>query len=364
MINYDGIVYDEERIKEACSLLTEIQKDLNDVDNTLYKGVMKVAYATGFSLVEQDERAIDMKMPEKLMIQCREETSSLSNDLNNQVNLIESFLKEGEEKVSSGTTSGVIEMEAAAGGVSQVLYGPPPSQEEEVVSDVIEEVIEGNQALYAPYPGGNTGSGVIEGVIEGNQALYAPPPGGNTGSGVIEGTIEDIVEGNQLLYGPYPGGNTGSDVIEGTIEDVVEGNQLLYGPYPGGSSGFVQENVEQVLYGPPPSPSTSTPVSPDPQFREDTSKGSEDLDPISNHTSNPSTESESTTITPVDVASAAPQYSAIPETGIAKEFQMVDYAVPAAIGAISGAVGLGVSKGMKKSIDEEDEDEEEEEKDK
>ncbi|MBP5678292.1 MAG: hypothetical protein J6X28_00495 [Bacilli bacterium] len=107
MSNYrDGdIVFNPEKVKESRDLMDEIREDLYDADVLLYDAVMKVGYAMGIQYVEEEEPAIDMRMPEKLMIQCRDDAKTLSDNFDYQVKLIEAFLYEESQKTSPPTVA-------------------------------------------------------------------------------------------------------------------------------------------------------------------------------------------------------------------------------------------------------------------
>lgn len=85
-------IYDEASIRDGRSLLTEIRNDISDLDQQLYDGIMKISYANGFDQVDQENSEIDLRMPEKLLIQCREEVKGITDALNNQTHLINSYL--------------------------------------------------------------------------------------------------------------------------------------------------------------------------------------------------------------------------------------------------------------------------------
>ena len=55
MSNDFGIQYNEGQVQDAIALFQDIQNDLIDVDYLLYRAVMDIAYAKGFSFLEQDD---------------------------------------------------------------------------------------------------------------------------------------------------------------------------------------------------------------------------------------------------------------------------------------------------------------------
>ncbi len=135
----EDLIYNREKIQEARDLLDEIKDDIADVDYELYDAVMKIGYAYGIDEIERDNTSIDLRVPEQLMIQCREETTGIRDNLSNQVHLIEGFLA-GEggssgasaelvnistEEVQGKTGTGTVEETGELIGVAQPLYGPP-----------------------------------------------------------------------------------------------------------------------------------------------------------------------------------------------------------------------------------------------
>ena len=85
------LVYNEDEMDFARSLMQEIQNDLYDADCLLYDAVMKISYAPGINQVEFDNHNIDLRMPESYMIQCREETKVLADTLNEKITMIDQY---------------------------------------------------------------------------------------------------------------------------------------------------------------------------------------------------------------------------------------------------------------------------------
>ena len=366
MNNYgaEDLMYNPERVKDARDLLQEIKDDIYDADCMLYDGVMKVAYSYGVENVEQEDTAIDMRMPEKLMIQCREETSNVSDTLDNQVQLIENFLHGEDVSSAQARRSGTVtaEMTDLGGGIyeesgtmPQLLYGPPNQMPST-------DVVTTQQLLYGPPPSTIM---PMTGVSTLPQLLYGPPS-------------QTPITSVQTLYGvPRPG--------IGTLPPVtvpMTSVQALYGvPSPGiGTLPPVPVPMTsiQALYGPPgmipkpavPTPTTfivevpKTPVTqppvvipttsaPTPQFRETPTA----LAPHSGVSLEPSSPVGSGSGSGSSGGTSTIAYSAIPQTGVGKKNRFEDYIVPAAVGAISGAAGVAVSRKLKKDIDNEEEEE-------
>ena len=279
------IIFDEAKLSSAQDLLDEIKEDLVDTDNLLYDAVMKISRANGIDAVEVDDAAIDMRMPERLMIQCREDTKNVSDTLDNQIVKITTF--SGNEKVSgAGTpqnrvtvtheedetiyikdengntrpaTQAEIDqmmgkkpasgMQVAMTSPNQVLYGPPPGGD--IKPTPVEGPIEGPiQALYGPPPGGDEPVPVIN---TRPQVLYGPPPTG----GDMPTPITSPVTRPQVLYGPPP---TGGDMPT-PITSPVTRPQVLYGPPPGYEDPIpTPVTSPQALYGPPPGYEDPTPI--------------------------------------------------------------------------------------------------------
>ncbi len=376
------LIYNREKIQDARDLLDEIKDDIADVDYELYDAVMKIGYAYGIEEIERDNTTIDLRVPEQLMIQCREETTGIRDNLSNQVHLIEGFLA-GEGGTPSGASAElvnvsteVIDGKTGTGegeaseliGVAQPLYGPPSGMQPKY-GVVCPPDVQPKYGVVCP-PG--------EGPV---QSLYGPPPTVPVVQpkyGVVCPPGDPTV---QPLYG-VPTPPTTVPIVQpkyGVVCPPGEGPvQALYGPPP--TVPVVQPKygvvcpptdptvIVQPKYGvvcPPTDPTvivqpkygvvcqpttpqqlevyipattpvtvpvTSPPIvttpATDPQFRITTGHESPLAEPKGS--GEPSTVS----------------FNAIPNTGklMEKEFKLESYAVPTAIGAMAGIAGVQASE--------------------
>ena len=235
MSNTAEIKYNKEQANYGIEQLKQCQKELYEADVLFYKGVMALAQAKGIDLILTEDAGINLYMPERIVIECREEITHLIEDITTKIALIEGFNDEPKEPVETIQRRELIEERATV----QPMYAPPGKPVVPI------EGRPGPQLLYAP-PSVNPGE-----PIEGTpivQPMYAPP--GVQPIGPIEGT-----PGPQLLYAPPSVNPIGP--IEGT--PIV---QPMYAP-PG-----IEERVSvpQMIYAPPsvttpeyePIPNTST----------------------------------------------------------------------------------------------------------
>ena len=234
MSNTAEIKYNKEQANYGIEQLKQCQKELYEADVLFYKGVMALAQAKGMDLILTEDAGINLYMPERIVIECREEITNLIEDITTKIALIEGFNDEPKEPVETIQRRELIEERATV----QPMYAPPGKPVVPI------EGRPGPQLLYAP-PSVNPGE-----PIEGTpivQPMYAPP---GVEIGPIEGT-----PGPQLLYAPPSVNPIGP--IEGT--PIV---QPMYAP-PG-----IEERVSvpQMIYAPPsvttpeyePIPNTST----------------------------------------------------------------------------------------------------------
>ena len=273
------LVYNEERINDAQVLLEEIKNDLYDTDCLLYDAVMKISYAPGIEHVEGDDAAIDMRMPEKLMIQCREETKSISDTLNNQVSLIQSYSSQ-----SAGTAKGSSEKT----GVLKRKPSQSPSGEEELYQEAKTdnntlEKLEVNKSLSDKQLSGTTSIGdAAKAIIKkemnsptGTAQLYQQAQKSSNGLEKLVKKVSDSPSGTVQLSKEAKVGtaaavaivkksaetnsalekltnNTKATIRSQLVEDYtteIEPVQDLYGPPTGNYSTEIEP--VQDLYGPP-----------------------------------------------------------------------------------------------------------------
>ena len=224
MSNTTEIKYNKEQANYGIEQLKQCQKELYEADVLFYKGVMALAQAKGIDLILTEDAGINLYMPERIVIECREEITQLIEDITTKIALIEGFNDEPKEPVETIQRRELIEERATV----QPMYAPPGKPVVPI------EGRPGPQLLYAP-PSVNPGE-----PIEGTpivQPMYAPP--GVQPIGPIEGT-----PGPQLLYAPPSVNPIGP--IEGT--PIV---QPMYAP-PGVEIGPIEGTPgPQLLYAPP-----------------------------------------------------------------------------------------------------------------
>ena len=198
MSNTAEIKYNKEQANYGIEQLKQCQKELYEADVLFYKGVMALAQAKGIDLILTEDAGINLYMPERIVIECREEITHLIEDITTKIALIEGFNDEPKEPVETIQRRELIEERATV----QPMYAPPGKPVVPI------EGTPGPQLLYAP-PSINP-IGPIEGtpIV---QPMDAPP--GVQPIGPIEGT--PIV---QPMYAP-PG-----------IEERVSVPQMIYAP--------------------------------------------------------------------------------------------------------------------------------------
>ena len=207
------IKFNKEQANYGIEQLKQCQRELYEADKLFYKGIMALASAKGMDLILKEDAGINLYMPEKIVIECREEIASLIEEISSKIALVEGFNEEPKE------------------GTDTVQYRKAESTEEIVKAP-------GAQPLYGvPTPDRPIEGGTVPGPI---QALYAPP-------GAIN-PIE-VTPGAQPLYGvPTP-------EIVGPIEGGVDPGpiQALYAPpgVVGPIEGVIEPGPIQALYAPP-----------------------------------------------------------------------------------------------------------------
>lgn len=177
MSNTAEIKYNKEQANYGIEQLKQCQKELYEADVLFYKGVMALAQAKGIDLILTEDAGINLYMPERIVIECREEITNLIEDITTKIALIEGFNDEPKEPVETIQRRELIEERATV----QPMYAPPGKPVVPI------EGTPGPQLLYAP-PSVNPGE-----PIEGTpivQPMYAPPG------------IEERVSVPQMIYAP------------------------------------------------------------------------------------------------------------------------------------------------------------------
>ena len=177
MSNTAEIKYNKEQANYGIEQLKQCQKELYEADVLFYKGVMALAQAKGIDLILTEDAGINLYMPERIVIECREEITNLIEDITTKIALIEGFNDEPKEPVETIQRRELIEERATV----QPMYAPPGKPVVPI------EGTPGPQLLYAP-PSINP-IGPIEGtpIV---QPMYAPPG------------IEERVSVPQMIYAP------------------------------------------------------------------------------------------------------------------------------------------------------------------
>lgn len=177
MSNTAEIKYNKEQANYGIEQLKQCQKELYEADVLFYKGVMALAQAKGMDLILTEDAGINLYMPERIVIECREEITNLIEDITTKIALIEGFNDEPKEPVETIQRRELIEERATV----QPMYAPPGKPVVPI------EGTPGPQLLYAP-PSINP-IGPIEGtpIV---QPMYAPPG------------IEERVSVPQMIYAP------------------------------------------------------------------------------------------------------------------------------------------------------------------
>lgn len=177
MSNTAEIKYNKEQANYGIEQLKQCQKELYEADVLFYKGVMALAQAKGIDLILTEDAGINLYMPERIVIECREEITNLIEDITTKIALIEGFNDEPKEPVETIQRRELIEERATV----QPMYAPPGKPVVPI------EGRPGPQLLYAP-PSVNPIGPIEETPIV--QPMYAPPG------------IEERVSVPQMIYAP------------------------------------------------------------------------------------------------------------------------------------------------------------------
>ena len=177
MSNTAEIKYNKEQANYGIEQLKQCQKELYEADVLFYKGVMALAQAKGMDLILTEDAGINLYMPERIVIECREEITNLIEDITTKIALIEGFNDEPKEPVETIQRRELIEERATV----QPMYAPPGKPVVPI------EGRPGPQLLYAP-PSVNPIGPIEETPIV--QPMYAPPG------------IEERVSVPQMIYAP------------------------------------------------------------------------------------------------------------------------------------------------------------------
>ena len=106
MNNGTEIKYNKEQANYGLEELKRCQKELYEADVLFYKGVMALASAKGIDLILREDAGINLYMPEKIVIECREEISHLVEDISAKIALVDSLNEEPKEKKAAPADDG------------------------------------------------------------------------------------------------------------------------------------------------------------------------------------------------------------------------------------------------------------------
>ena len=329
------LIFNSKKVKESREILESIRRDLAELDQDLYDAVMLILQARGIEEVEKDSDFIDMRKPESIMRQCREEGERTINFLDAFTSVSTEF---SEEKDTSSAAAG-----GAVGGTSLAneIQKRLANTEEGMLSNnamptegKLEPI---NQALYGvPNPDPNP--------VRGGQFLYGPPepvvtpiePG--TGYQPMYGVPNPSpVRGGQYLYGPPDPIVVSPEPVPISPEPIVS-PQLLYGPpsLPTPVTTPDPTPIPTPVITPEPTPISAPVVTPEPT-------------PIAAPVTTPDPTPISTpVVTPVE-SNSFPEYVSTPDTGIGIISEPTNMTPAIAAGITAAVVGTKVGKEKYKS---------------
>ncbi len=180
-VNGFVLVYDRERVKDSVNLLNEIRNDFYLVDDMLYNSVMSIVNTKGFDLIENGNFDIDMRMPEKLVEQCRDTNDTIMRNISDMSQMVEGM----DTADNIGTSNNEITTQLRR---VPVVYGPAPAPKTELqpIVSVTEPML-----VYGPAPAPKIG------VSTAPMLVYGPAP-----APVVTST--GVFTSPMLVYGPAP----------------------------------------------------------------------------------------------------------------------------------------------------------------
>ena len=95
------IKFNKEQANYGIEQLKQCQKELYEADKLFYKGIMALASAKGMDLILREDAGINLYMPEKIVIECREEVAALIEEISSKIALVQDFNEEPKEKMVS-----------------------------------------------------------------------------------------------------------------------------------------------------------------------------------------------------------------------------------------------------------------------
>ena len=160
-----------------------------EADKLFYKGIIALASARGMDLILKEDAGINLYMPEKIVIECREEVANLIEEISTKISLVEGFNEVPKEETvqyrkaeviedTVGTEAEPVSKKIVIPGPVQALYAPPGTENPEIGGPI--KIPGPIQALYAP-PGEEIGpiegTPVVQpmyGVVTPEQPIVSP----------------------------------------------------------------------------------------------------------------------------------------------------------------------------------------------
>ena len=183
------IKFNKEQANYGIEELRQCQKELYEADKLFYKGIMALASARGMDLILKEDAGINLYMPEKIVIECREEVANLIEEISTKISLVEGFNEVPKEETvqyrkaeviedTVGTEAEPVSKKIVIPGPVQALYAPPGTENPEIGGPI--KIPGPIQALYAP-PGEEIGpiegTPVVQpmyGVVTPEQPIVSP----------------------------------------------------------------------------------------------------------------------------------------------------------------------------------------------
>ena len=183
------IKFNKEQANYGIEELRQCQKELYEADKLFYKGIMALASARGMDLILKEDAGINLYMPEKIVIECREEVANLIEEISTKISLVEGFNEVPKEETvqyrkeeviedTVGTEAEPVSKKIVIPGPVQALYAPPGTENPKIGGPI--KIPGPIQALYAP-PGEEIGpiegTPVVQpmyGVVTPEQPIVSP----------------------------------------------------------------------------------------------------------------------------------------------------------------------------------------------
>ena len=344
------IIYDEEKVEQAITLLYEAIKEINNIDEDLYTTISKIANSEGFSQILKKNKSFETTTLENHIAQCKEDLITVAKKIVEKTTIIKEYFgapsTEKESLLKQLKNEPKIAETGEAIVTTKVQQKIAANQTETISMDEEIQNYEEIQDLYGPPPTEPQNPEII-------QDLYGPPPAepGTQDTPVVMNNEPQNPEIIQDLYGPPPAvpaepGTQDTPTIINSEPKTYEPTQILYGP-PTTAPGT--ENT------PPAIPQTSE----TPQNYEIVQESI---------VQQPVVEQPKIIIqpeineTPVISQKITPEYTSIPNTGIEDAQDLMNRTDLGAIASIVGAGIAGIGYHLSQNIETEEEKEEREEK--